>query len=387
MDLSALTEQTDAQTVQDLRARGSVKWTAHPDAIGAFVAEMDFGLAPPIAAALHEATETGRTGYLPEGLTGELRTATAAWSAERYGWAIAPEQVQPMADVLTGLDVLLRHYSDPDAAVIVPTPAYMPFLVRPKALGRRIIEVPCPVVNGRYVLDLDGIARAFEQGGGVLVLCNPWNPVGRVLDTDELTAVAEVVDRYGGRVFADEVHGSLVFDGHRHVPYASLSDVAASHTLTATSASKAFNLPGLKCAQLILSNEADAARYEEIRGFVAHGASTFGVIANTSAYTDGGPWLDAALAHLDGNRRRFAELLGEQLPEVGHTMPEGTYIAWLDVRRLPIDGPPADFLLERAKVAVTDGTACGTPGFLRFILATPRPVLEDAVARIAAAVR
>jgi cystathionine beta-lyase len=386
VDLSRLPAALDALDADALRSRGSVKWTAHPEAIGAFVAEMDFGMAPPIAAALHEAVDSGRTGYLPQALADGLRSATAAWCADRYDWPIEPAAVHPIADVLTGMELVLRAFSDPSAPVIVPTPAYMPFLMLPTALGRRIIEVPSPAVDGRYELDLDGIAAAFEQGADVLVLCNPWNPVGRVLERDELLAVAEVVDRYGGRVFSDEIHAPLVFAGHRHVPYASVSDVAAAHTITATSASKAFNLPGLKCAQLILSNEADVARYEEVGRFVAHGASGFGVIANTAAYREGGAWLGAVLDYLDGNRRRFGELLAERIPRLGHRQPEGTYIAWLDGRGLGLGDAPAELLLERAGVALTDGAACGAPGFLRCVLATPRPVLEDLVDRLAAAV-
>ena len=376
----------DARTADDLRALGSVKWSRYPAAIGAFVAEMDFGMAPPIAAALHEAVDAGRSGYLPSALSEGLQTATADWAAEHYGWPIAPAQVQPIADVLTGLDLVLRRFSDPGRPVIVPTPAYMPFLTLQQATGREVIEVPSPDVDGRYELDLDGIDRAFQAGADVLVLCNPWNPVGRVLSRDELLAVADVVDRHGGRVFSDEIHAPVTFGGSPHVPYASVSDVAAAHTITATSASKAFNLPGLKCAQLILSNDEDAARYEEVAGFVAHGASTFGVIANIAAYRQGRHWLDELTGHLDGNRRALGALVAEHLPGVGYRMPEGTYIAWLDARGIDLGAKPADAVLARTGVALTDGSACGAAGagFLRLIFATPRPILIDASERMGA---
>ena len=370
-----------------LRERGSAKWTAFPDAIGAFVAEMDFGIAPVIRAALDAELDAARTGYLPLAASTALAEATAAWSADRYDWPIRPDQVRPVADVLTGLDLVLRRYSDPSKPVIVPTPAYMPFLQIPQRHGRRIIEVPSPQVDGRYELDLDGIAAAFEAGADVLVLCNPWNPVGRVLTREELVAVSEVVDRFGGRVFADEIHAPVVFPGHRHVPYASVSETAAAHTITAISASKAFNLPGLKCAQLVLSNEADAERYEEVAGLVAHGAAGLGVAANTAAYTQGGPWLDGVLEYLDTSRTRVGELLAERLPQVGYRAPEGSYIAWLDVRALGLGDAPADVVRERAGVALTDGAACGEAGrgFVRLILATPQPVLEEIVDRLARA--
>ena len=379
----------ETPTADELRARGSVKWTAFPDTVGAFVAEMDFGLAPVIRDALHHEIDLARTGYLPTSMSTALAEATADWCADRYGWAVPPDRVRPIADVLTGLDLVLRRYSDPSKPVIIPTPAYMPFLLIPERSGRDIIEVPSPEVDGRYALDLDGIAAAFEAGADTLVLCNPWNPVGRVLTREELVALSEVVDRYDGRVFSDEIHAPLVLGEHRHIPYASVNEVAAGHTVTALSASKAFNLPGLKCAQLVLSNDADTARYERVAGLVSHGASGFGVAANIAAYREGAPWLDAVRHYLDDSRRRFGELLADRLPEVGYRAPEGTYIGWLDLRGLGLGERPADRIRERAGVALTDGAACGTAGrgFVRVILATPQPVLDDVIDRLARALR
>jgi cystathionine beta-lyase len=377
----------ETPTESELRARGSVKWTAFPDAVGAFVAEMDFGIAPVIRAALQEEIDQARTGYLPTAASAELAAVTAAWCADRYDWPVPAERVKPIADVLTGLDLVLRRYSDPARPVIVVTPAYMPFLMIPQRSGREIIQVPSPEVDGRYELDLAAIDRAFTAGADVLVLCNPWNPVGRVLTRDELVALSEVVERHGARVFSDEIHAPVVFAGQRHVPYASVNEVAANHTVTAISASKAFNLPGLKCAQLVLSNDADAARYEEVAGLVAHGASGFGVAANIAAYRDGGPWLDEVLGYLGESRSLVGDLLAERLPQVGYRAPEGSYIGWLDLRALDLGDSPADAIRERAGVALTDGAACGDAGrgFVRLILATPQPVLTDVVDRLARA--
>lgn len=384
-----LTARLDAITVDSLRAVGGVKWTAFPEATGAFVAEMDFGLAPAITAALHAAVDRGITGYLPRALAADLAAATAAWHRDRYGWAVQAERIHPIADVLAGLEVAIRHYSPPGTPVIVPTPAYMPFLLLPTALGREIVQVPSVVEHGRHRLDLEGVARAFEAGAGMLVLCNPWNPVGRVLSREELLAVSDVVEAHDGRVFADEIHGPLVFPEGQHIPYASVSTAAARHSVTATAASKAWNLPGLKCAQLILTADADEERWAQVGTWAGHGASNLGVIASTAAYRDGRAWLDGVLDYLDANRAVLGGLLGDHLPEVGHTVPEGTYIAWLDLRALGLTESPADFFLREAGVALTDGAACGEAGIghARMIIATPRPILEDAVRRMAAAVR
>lgn len=376
----------DGLTVEELRRRGGLKWSLFPGAIGSFVAEMDFGTAPAVTQALHAAVDGGAFGYLPPALLAGMSEAYAAWSRDRYGWAVPPERVRPLADVLAGMAAAVEHFSRPGSPVILPTPAYMPFLTLPAVLGREVIEVPMARDGDRYGYDLDALDAAYRAGGHLLVLCNPHNPIGRVLEPAEMTAVAEVVDRHGGRVFSDEIHAPLVFPGSRHVPYASLDDVTAGHAVTATSASKAWNLPGLKCAQLVLSNSADADLWSRVGLLAEHGASTLGVVANTAAYTGGAGWLDDVLGYLDGNRRLLAELVAEHLPGVGYTPPEGTYLAWLDCRELGLAEPGA-FFLERAGVALTDGVLCGAAGsdHVRLNLATPRPVLAQAVEQMGAA--
>ncbi|PXY22258.1 MalY/PatB family protein [Prauserella muralis] len=378
----------DTVTVEELRAGGSVKWTSHGDALGAFIAEMDFGTAPAVRDALREAVERAAFGYLPRRLSDDLALACAAWHAERYGWNPAAEWIHPLPDVLKGLEVALDLRSPPGRPLILPTPAYMPFLTAPALLGRDLIQVPMARAGDAYELDLDALGAAFRAGGDLLVLCNPWNPVGRVFTESELAAVADVVERHGGHVFADEIHAPLTYPGHRHVPYASVSDAAARHAVTATSASKAWNLPGLKCAQLILTNPGDAARFAETGSLATHGASTLGVIAGIAAYTAGRAWLDDVLGYLDGNRRLLATLLAEHLPGVGYTMPEGTYLAWLDFTGLGLGDHPGAVLHERAGVVLVDGPECGEPGrgHARLNFATPRPVLERLVTGLAGAV-
>jgi cystathionine beta-lyase len=243
--------------------------------------------------------------------------------------------------------------------------------------------------DGRSVYDLAALDAAFAAGGNLLVLCNPHNPVGRVLERSELEAVAAVVERNGGRVFSDEIHAPLVYDGHRHVPYASVSSVTAGHTVTAVSASKAWNVPGVKCAQLVLSNDTYAALWDEVGRIPEHGASNLGVVANIAAYEQGGPWLAQVLEYLDGSRRLLGELLADRIPEIGYVQPEGTYLAWLDCRALGLGDHPAEFFLERAGVALTDGPLCGeaSAGFVRYAFATPRGIMEQTVERMAGALR
>jgi cystathionine beta-lyase len=391
--MDTFAEIADRTTEDELRARGSQKWSkGGPGVIGAFVAEMDFGVAPPIEAALLDVIKRADLGYLsPRSLT-EMADACAAWQRDRYGWDVDPDHVRPLPDVITGLAAAITVFSRPGSPVILPTPAYMPFLTVPGGLGRDIIQVPMALDGGRHVLDLDGIDAAFKRGGHLLILCNPCNPVGRVYGRDELTALAEVVAANGGRVFADEIHAPLLYPGGRHVPYAALSAATAAHTVTGTAASKGWNLPGLKCAQLVLSSDRDAATWAERGSTYEHGTSTPGVQASTAAYRDGGPWLADVVDYLDGSRALLAGLLAEHLPEVGYRPPEGTYLAWLDCRALFAGrgtGPsPAEFFLAKGRVMLTDGAACGEAGHghVRVNFATPRPVLAEIVRRLAGAV-
>ncbi|WP_138760817.1 MalY/PatB family protein [Modestobacter altitudinis] len=382
------TASFDALTEDALRSAGSLKWTRYGDVIGAFVAEMDFGTAPVVTRALHDAVDAGALGYLPDAAARDMAVACADFQRRRHGWELPPEWITPLADVTAGLQAAIEHFTPPGAPIVLPTPAYMPFLVVPRAMGREIIEVPMVRDGaGRLTDDLDGLDRAFAAGGALLVHVDPHNPTGRVATEAEQRALAEVVERHGARVFADAIHAPLVYPGAVHRPYAALSPATAAHTVTATSASKAFNVPGLKAAQLVLSNAADAARWAEVGELAGHGASTPGVLATTAAYTSGEEWLDDVLTYLDGNRRLLAELLAEHLPQVRYTPPEGTYLAWLDGRELGVEGSLGEFFLREAGVALVDGPECGAPGVghVRLNLATPRPVLRTIVARMAAA--
>ncbi|MDY7106918.1 MAG: aminotransferase class I/II-fold pyridoxal phosphate-dependent enzyme [Actinomycetota bacterium] len=379
----------DQITADDLRAAGGMKWTRFgPDHLGAFVAEMDFGAAPPITEALHGAVDRASFGYTAPAWREAMVEACAAWQRDAYGWEVPTERIHALPDVLTGLSVAIELYCKPDAPVILPTAAYMPFLSIPGILGRETIEVPMVRDGDRWVYDLDGLDAAYRAGGDLLILCNPHNPLGRVMTREEMVAIAEVVDRHGGRVFSDEIHSPLTYPGHDHVPYASISETTAAHTVTATSASKAWNLPGLKCAQLLFSNDADAERWEDGGWWLGHGASSLGIIANAAAYAEGKAWLDDVLGYLDGNRKLLGELLADHLPEVGYTPPEGTYLSWLDCRALDLGMPAGEFFDTHAKVALVDGLRCGPAGegFARLNFATPRPILREIVDRMAKAV-
>jgi cystathionine beta-lyase len=387
-ETATLREAIDRTTAATLRARGSFKWTAPgPDGFGAAVAEMDFGAAPAILEALAALSADANFGYLSPVLADQLAEACADFVRRRYGWAVDPADVHHVPDVIKALELAITHYSRPGSPVILPTPAYMPFLSVPGYLGREIIQVRMRDEDGFFTLDLDAIEDAFRAGGHLLIFCNPYNPLGRVFTAAEIARLTDVVDRHGGRVFADEIHAPLVYPGQRHLPYAATSPAAAAHTLTATSASKAWNLPGLKCAQVILSSDPDREVWEEMGFFASHGASNPGVVANIAAYRHGEAWLDEVLAYLDDSRRLLAGLLRRHLPQVRYRPPDGTYLAWLDCTAMDLPGSPGALVTERARVTVIDGPAFGDggPGAFRLNFATPQPILTEMVERAAAA--
>ena len=383
------TPDFDAITLDQLRAGGGLKWRAFPDCIGAFVAEMDFGIATPIRDALAAAVAGGQLGYLTAERMQAMARACALWQARHHGWEISPTAIRAVPDVLTALEVALRYYLPAGAPVALPVPCYMPFIPLLEQLGNPVVPVPMQRGADAWVLPEDALDAALAGGARMLLLCNPYNPLGKVFSRQELAGIAAVVARHDARVFADEIHAPLVFSGQRHVPYASVSEQAARQAITAVSASKAWNLAGLKCAQLVFTRAEDLAHWRVI-GHLAGGAtSTPGVIAHTAAWSQGEPWRQHVLAYLEGNRELLGRFLAEQLPEVGYLPPQGTYLAWLDCRALGLEGSPQAFFRRQARVALTDGAECGPggEGHVRLNLAMPRPLLQQALEAMAAALR
>ncbi len=382
------TSAFDAITLDQLRAGGGLKWRAFPDCIGAFVAEMDFGIAPPIRDALHEAVERGQVGYLSAAPLRAMAEACARWQQRHHGWDVPADMIRAVPDVLGALEVACRHYLTAGATVAVPVPCYMPFLPLLALLGHPVVQVPMLRGEGDWSLDEAALDAAFAAGARMLLLCNPHNPIGKVYARAELQRIATIAARHDARVFADEIHAPLVYAGHRHVPYATVSADAARQAITAVSASKAWNLAGLKCAQLILTRADDLQRWREIGHFAGNSTSTLGVVAHTAAWRDGDAWLEPVLGYLQGNRDLLGRLLRQHLPQVGYIEAQGTYLAWLDCRALRLDGAPHLFFRRHARVALTDGAECGDggEGHVRLNFAMPRPLLVEAVERMAAAV-
>jgi cystathionine beta-lyase len=347
------------------------------------VAEHDFELAPPVAEALRTAVDRSDTGYaMAVPAVGE---ALAGFAAARWGWDLDPLRVRAVADVGVGAVELLRVLTRPGDRVVISPPVYPPFFHWVPEAGARIVEVPLARTDGGWRLDLPALERAFAERPAVHLLCSPHNPVGRVHSADELAALVELARRYDVVLLSDEIHAPLVLPGATFTPLLTVPG-AAEVTIALHSASKAFNLAGLKCAAAVAASPRMTAALdrlpEDLRWRVGH----FGVLATMAAFSDGGEWLDRLLLTLDRRRARLGELLAG-LPAVRWTPPEATYLAWLDCRAVGSGDTARDACLDRGRVALEPGTRFGPPGdgHLRLNFGTSAEILDEAVARMARA--
>ncbi len=371
-------------SLAELRARTSAKWRRYgEDVLPLWVAEMDARLAPPVREALEGVLARGDTGY-PWG--SGYADAYRGFARARWGWdGPGPDAMTLVPDVMHGVAEALALLGGPGDPVVVTPPVYPPFFAVAARARRPVLEAPLDA-RGRIdpaTLEPALVRAAATSPRAVLVLSNPHNPTGTVPTLEELALVAALARRHGVSVVSDEIHSPLVLPGARFTPYLSLEGTAED--LAVVSASKGWNLAGLKAA-LLLAGPARATDLARMDESVAHGAGHVAAIAHATALASGGPWLDGLLDALDENRRLLGELLAERLPEVGYHVPEGTYLAWLDCAALGLEDP-GGFFLEAARVALSPGADFGTGGSsaVRLNFATSPSILTEALERMAGA--
>lgn len=369
-------------TVDPHRRRRTLKWQAYPpDVLPLWVAEMDTLLPEAVADAVTDAVTRGEVGY-PWGHT--YPEALAAFAAREWGWAPDPATMRHSADVMSGLANLIRVTTGGDGVLVITPPVYPPFLELPAVTGLPVRYAPL-TATGR--LDLPTVAAVLvaarrDRQAPTVLLCNPHNPTGVAHSRAELEQLARLAAEHGARVLVDEIHAPLVHPGATFTPY--LSVPGAERSYAVHSASKAFNLAGLKAAMIVPGEGAVDELTRRLPLTVDHSASSIGVLAHSVALTEAGVWLAAHRAGLAANRALLGELLAHDLPGVRWQLPEATYLAWLDCSGLGLSGGPAEEILARARVALSSGETFGPGGadHVRLNFATAPQVLTEAVQRI-----
>jgi cystathionine beta-lyase len=369
-----------AEPLDLLRQRTSEKWVTHPaDVLPLFVAEMDYPIAPVVAEAVIARVRASDSGYVST--PGTLAPAFAAFAAERWGWTVDPAQLRSTTDVSLGIVEVLRVLLAPGSSVVITPPVYPPYFGLIPEAGHTLVEVPLQGLD----LDLDGIEAAFVAGACAMLLCNPHNPLGHPHPAATLAALAEIAERHGAVVVSDEIFAPLVHTDAVFTPFLSVSPAAERVGVTVTSASKGWNLAGLKCALMVTADARLAARLDAMSEEVTWRTSILGLHASVAAFTHGVDYLDATVAAIEDSRRLLGELLTQQLPAVRYAEPRAGYLAWLDFRALGWGEDPAGRILREARVALVSGPEFGAPGqgFARLNLACSPEVLTAAIERIA----
>jgi cystathionine beta-lyase len=380
MSFSAGSTPLTTFTLEQLRQRTSEKWVHYPaDVLPLWVAEMDSTIAEPVAEVIRTALSLADTGYSSGN---DYGVAFSEFAAARWNWSVDPDDTVLVVDVMRGIGDVIRLTTDPEASVIVTPPVYYPFFRVTEALGRNLVHAPL-TADGRLnpeSMELALAEVAARGRGGIVLLCNPHNPTGVAHTRAELQQLAAQARRYDVRLVVDEIHAPLVMPGVEFVPI--LTVPGAENAIVITSASKSFNLAGLKAA-LIVAGAESRETVRGMRGRIFAGETHWGQLTHAAALRHGTPWLDAVVADIAANSRLLTELLPDYLPGAVYRPVEATYLAWVDCRALGLGDDPGAHFVEHGRVAFSSGHVFGPggAGHVRVNLATHPDILTEAMRR------
>lgn len=374
------------QTVERLGS-DSTKWRYYgDDVLPMWVADMDFRSPEPVLEAIHQRVDHAVFGY--GGESKRLQEIICERAEQLYNWNIALDDVVLLPGLVCGLNVVSRAIGAPGDGVLVSTPVYPPFLTAPANQQRELQTASLAKLQDgnqlRYEMDFDAFAAAIQPNTKLFILCNPHNPVGRAYTQEELLGIADYCERNNLVICSDEIHCDLMLDGNPHWPIASLDPAIAKRTITLIAPSKTFNLPGLGCSAAIIQDAALRKQFADAHtGIVPH-VNVLGIVAAIAAFTECQGWHEALLAYLTANRDYVVNYLTQYLPNLPVTVPEATYLAWIDCSTAGIEGNPHDFFVTEAKVAFNDGARFGDEGnnFIRLNFGTRRALLEKGLERV-----
>lgn len=381
----------------DRNRTASLKWDHIPaifgveDALPMWVADMDFAAPPAVVRAMHNRVEHGVFGYTLQ--TDSYREAISSWMNIRHNWSIQPQWIQFCPGVVPALSLIVESFTEPDDQVIIQTPVYPPFYSVVKDHGRELVLNPLQVNDqGDYEMDFEDLERSLSGGRvKMIILCSPHNPVGRVWTREELSRLATLCEQYDVLVVSDEIHADLIYQAGSHTPFAALSEDAMNRSFICTAPSKTFNIAGLNTANIIIPNDKLRRRFEKALQKYALGSITpMGAAATEAAYREGGEWLDGLLTYLRGNMEYIKDYLEQHIPEVKVTLPEATYLLFIDFRGLGMAQEDLNrFLVQKAKIGMNNGITFGknAEGFMRMNVACTRATAQEAMTRLHTAVQ
>jgi Bifunctional PLP-dependent enzyme with beta-cystathionase and maltose regulon repressor activities len=368
----------------------------HDDLIPMWVADMDFPVAQPVVDALKERAEHPFYGYTQPGQG--VIDAVVQRMQTKFEWEIDPEWLVFTPGVVPALHIAIRSLTHPGDGVIMQKPVYYPFFPAVTNSGCQIVNNPLKLVNGRYEMDYDDLEQKFDPKSGIFptpgrvktaLLCNPHNPVGRLWRKEELVQFGEIVLNNKAAVISDEIHCEILFKGHKHAPFATLSDEFEQNCIVCMSPSKTFNLAGLEVSSIIIPNRKLRKDFISTQSGMVPGPNLFGYTGLEAAYRFGDEWLEQVLDYLQGNLDFLMDYFDKKIEDIKVIQPQGTYLIWLDCRGLNLDDMALrHFMRDHAKVGLNDGFVFGVEGsgFMRINIACPRPLLEEALKRIENAV-
>jgi len=383
--------QYDFDKIINRENSDSIKWRFYEkDVLPMWVADMDFVSPEPVIRALQKRIEHGIFGY-PMGIMSpkdgipELCGTLVERMKYQYKWEIDPEDIILLPGVVPGFNLACQTFAKPSDAVLIQTPVYPPILNVAERTGIQKQEMELTLnSDGSYSVDWQAFENSFTSETKMFILCNPHNPVGKVFTHDELTHFAEICMKKDVMIISDEIHSDLVFEGHPHIPIASIDSEVAQNTITLIAPSKTYNIAGLQFSVAIIQNPDLRKKIISEKDILLHWVNTMGIVAAQAAYMDGQNWLDEVLIYLEENRDYLYQYIKENLPGIKMAIPEGTYLGWLNCREAGIDSNPYQYFLEKGKVAFNDGETFGPGGhgFVRLNFACPRSILTEGLERM-----
>ena len=367
------------------------KWDTYPeDVIPMWIADTDFKCPQPVVDAMIRRAEHGIYGYPPN--TDSFEKAIMNWQKKRFGWDVEMDWVEYTPAVLPAIVYAMYAFTNPGDNIVVQMPAYHPFHAIIPNNGRHILGNPLILQDdGSYAVDFENLEEQLKkQRTTMFLLCSPHNPTGKCFTREELTKMSELCLKYNVFVVSDEIHSDIVYKGNEHIPYGSLSKEAADHCVVCVNPSKTFNIAGVRTGAAIIPNRHNHDLfYAPLENLKAYGRTIFGTLPIEISYNECDYYADQLLEYLEGNLQYLKAFLEKNIPEIQVGNPQATYLIWLNCKALQMEPKELQkFFLEKAKVAMNEGSTFGPggAGFMRMNIACPRFRLEEALARIKAAV-